>query len=195
MWVDAHPLCDAAHSTLAVVDTQARLAAAMAEHDRARVVSTIGRLIEAAGRLGIPVQVTEQYPQGLGATVPELLTRLPAATRRHPKTGFSCCTAQGFMDDLEHTARKQVVLTGMEAHVCVLQTALDLHVRGHQVFVVEDAVCSRRADHCANGLRRLRDAGLVITNSESVLFEWIRDSRHPDFKAISALVKPGAGGT
>ncbi len=182
------PLCRAEESQLLLVDVQERLAAAMPEAARARMLRAAGLLLEAAARLAIPVHATEQYPQGLGPTVAALAAKLPAA-RTLEKTAFSCCAAEGFADAIAATGRRQVVLAGMETHICVLQTALELHALGYHVFVVEDAVCSRIEAHAANGLQRLRAAGVTVTNSESVLFEWLRDSRHEHFKALSALLK------
>jgi nicotinamidase-related amidase len=105
------------------------------------------------------------------------------------KTSFSCCEAPGFLGTLDRERRPQVVLCGMEGHVCVLQTALELHELGWQVFVVEDAVCSRSPVHQGNALERMRQAGVIATNTESVLFEWLRDASHSQFRAVSALVK------
>jgi len=182
-------LCEAAASRLVVVDVQARLAAAMPPGDRARVLRTTGRLIRAAALLEIPLHVTEQYPAGLGPTEPALAALLPAGTTPVAKTGFSCCAEPAFREAVCAEPRRQVVLTGMEAHVCVLQTALELRDLGLEVHVVEDAVCSRDPAHAANALARLRAEGVVVTNHESVLFEWLRDARHERFKAVSALLK------
>jgi nicotinamidase-related amidase len=109
------------------------------------------------------------------------------------KSGFSCCAAEGFTATLEGLGRSQVVLAGMESHVCVLQTALELKQRGFTVFVAGDAVCARSRQRSENALARLRQAGVVVTHSESVLFEWMRDARHPQFKAVSQLLKDAEG--
>ena len=93
------------------------------------------------------------------------------------------------METVQRSRRKQIILAGMEAHVCVLQTALELHATGLQIFVVEDAVCSRRMKNKINALARLRQAGVIVTNTESVLFEWLRDAGHEHFKTISALIR------
>ncbi|MEJ2436053.1 MAG: isochorismatase family protein [Pseudolabrys sp.] len=106
------------------------------------------------------------------------------------KTAFSCCAAEGFNTALDGAPeRHQIVLTGMETHVCVLQTALELQAAGRQVFVVADAVCSRAKANHKNALRRLASAGVIVANTESMLFEWMRDAKHPQFKAISQLLK------
>lgn len=182
-------LCSAEESQLVSIDIQDRLAGAMPEQERGRVLRYAGVLAEAAGKLKIPVLATEQYPKGLGPTVPPVAEALPSATPMFEKTCFSCGGAEGFLNTLGAGNRRQVVLAGMETHVCVLQTALELHGNGFQVFVVEDAVCSRSAVNHHNALARLRQAGVVVTNTESVLFEWLRDAAHDHFKAVSALIK------
>ena len=182
-------LCDRDHSLLLMVYLQEKLLAAMGADARVEVLATTRRLLRAAAELEVPMLTTEQYPKGLGATIPELKALLPPAARGFEKTCFSCCGADGFPQALP-ADRPQVVLFGIEAHVCILQTALDLQARGRQVFVVEDGTCSRHPGHKANALARLRQVGVTVTNSESVLFEWLRDARHESFKAVSALLKP-----
>lgn len=184
-----HSLCRRDSSALLIVDVQTRLAAAMPAEVRADVLRNTGILIDAAKALGIPIVQTEQYPRGLGATEPELAARLAAQALRLEKTAFSCCGAQGFDAAVCADSRTQWILCGMEAHVCVLQTALELHARGLQVFVVEDAVCSRTEANHANALARLRQAGVVVSTTESVLFEWLGDAGDPQFKALSALIR------
>ena len=182
-------LCDRDRSLLLMVDLQEKLLAAMHADDRVQVLASGKRLLAAATELDVPVLATEQYPKGLGSTDPGLRALLPAAGRSFDKTSFSCCGARGLLQALP-ADRPQVVLFGIEAHVCVLQTALDLSARGRQVFVVEDGTCSRDPGHKHNALARLRQAGITVTNHESVLFEWLRDARHEAFKAVSALLKP-----
>jgi nicotinamidase-related amidase len=182
-------LCSAEHSQLVVVDLQIRLLAAMSEPERAAMVKNTEILLQAAEVLDIPVLYTEQYPKGLGPTVPAIAERMPALARGLEKTGFSCCAADGFSKTLKATGREQVILVGQETHVCVLQTALELMAEGYRVFVVEDAVCSRSTVHKQNALARMREAGGVVTNIESVVFEWLRDAAHPQFKALSKLIR------
>ncbi len=159
----------------------------MPQDARERILRSAGILAQAAGLLDIPVYYSEQYPKGLGATHPELIANLPAGARRFEKTCFSCGGAEGFSP--QTATRRQIVIVGMEAHVCVLQTALDLASGGIEVYVVEDAVCSRNPAHRENAMARLRHAGVVVTNTESVVFEWLIDSRNEHFKAISKLVR------
>ncbi len=185
-----HPnILNADKSLLVIVDLQVKLSAAMPESETKLTTTNTGRLLKAAGILNIPVLLTEQYVKGLGATDPAIALLLPEATPVFDKTGFSCCAAHGFNAALEATQRRQIILTGQEAHVCVLQTALDLLHKGLQVYVVEDAVSSRKPEHKLSALQRMQQQGITITNYESVLFEWLRDASHPDFKTISGLLR------
>lgn len=181
--------CLAAESLLVVVDVQQRLGEAMPGKVLNRVLLNASLLARAAGLLEVPVLQTEQYPRGLGPTHPSVSEALPATTTRIEKLAFSCCGAQAFLDALERQQRRQVVLVGMEAHVCVLQTALDLAAGERQVFVVEDAVCSRRLENYQNALDRLRQSGVLVVSAESVVFEWMAAADHPRFKAIQSLLR------
>lgn len=183
------PLCSVEESTLIIVDMQTRLSAAMPEGERASVLSSSIRLIDAARLLNVPVLLTEQYPEGLGPTEEELTKRLPENIRIFDKTGFSCCSSDGFCKTLDEIRRRQVILFGQEAHVCVLQTTMDLLSRGFQVFVVEDAIISRKTEHKFNAVQRMLQQGATITNHESVLFEWVKNASHPSFKAISTMLR------
>jgi nicotinamidase-related amidase len=179
----------AADSLLMLVDIQERLVAAMTDTDRQRVLRASGIVLQAAVALDIPIVVTRQYPQGLGHTHPELQALLPADVPVFDKTSFSCCGADGMLATLSASRRLQVVLVGMETHVCVLQTAAELQVQGLEVFVAEDAVCSRAESHRQNALARMRQHGISVTNVESVVFEWLKDASHEKFKALSKLVR------
>ncbi|MEE2767551.1 MAG: hydrolase [Pseudomonadota bacterium] len=182
-------LCEASDSALIVIDIQPILTTAMPDDDAQQMLANAESLLQACDALQIPVLMTEQYPKGLGETEPSLLDKLPSSAERFDKTGFSCCAAEGFMESLEQTGRKQVVLVGQEAHVCVLQTAVELTQAGYAVFVAEDSVCSRKQEHRFFALERMREADVTISNYESVLFEWLRDSRHPNFKELSQLIR------
>ncbi len=185
-----HPnLLDVDNSILVVVDIQSKLLAAMQENDAADMVKNASRLLDAAKILDVPVLLTEQYPKGLGPTAREIIEHLPPAARVFEKTGFSCCAADGFNQAMAASSRQQVILIGQEAHVCVLQTALELLHQGFQVYAVEDGLCSRLAAHKLNALRRMQRCGATIVCYESVLFEWLKDARHADFKKISSLLR------
>lgn len=182
-------LCDSADSVLVLTDIQTRLAVAMPEEARRAVLHQASVLLQAAKLLDVPVLVSEQYPKGLGKLMPSLAHYLPANTPFFEKTCFSLTGIKGFQTTLKKLKRSQLILIGMETHVCILQSALQLKTAGRQVFVVEDAVCSRNIGHHQNALGRLRAGGVVITNAESVLFEWLRDARHEHFKNISTLIR------
>ena len=185
-----HPnLCTAENSLLLIVDVQTSLIAAIPQATAENMLTCSARLVKSADLLKIPILLTEQYPKGLGTTDAKLTSVLPKTTRNFEKTGFSCCAANDFDSALENSHRKQIILAGMEAHVCILQTALELFARGYQVYVVEDAVCSRKAEHKSWALRRMQQLGITITNHESVLFEWLKDASHPDFRFISSLLR------
>ncbi|MCC6715381.1 MAG: hydrolase [Gammaproteobacteria bacterium] len=181
--------CNQATSRLVVIDIQEKLGAAMPEKVLGRVVRNVNLLLTAADRLGVPVTVSEQYPKGLGPTDARVAAAIPPSAHRFEKTCFSCADAEGFSAVIGDARRRQVILAGMESHVCVLQTAMDLLAAGFQPFVIEDAVCSRRLENYQNALQRLRRAGVVIATAESVVFEWLRDARHGHFKALSAMVR------
>lgn len=181
-------LCHPDASQLLLIDIQERLAAAMPDKVLQQVTRNSGILSQAASLLNIPIRVTRQYPKGLGEVVEELKPLLEGASC-HDKTSFSCCSAEGIEQSLSLEHGHQVIISGMESHVCVLQTALELHDKGFEVFVVEDAVCSRNKLNHRNALQRMAQAGIVITNTESVVLEWLRDARHEHFKTISGLIK------
>ena len=157
-------LLSAANSLLIIVDIQTKLAAIMPENEAQLMTANTGILLEAAGLLSIPVLLTEQYPKGLGATYASIVPKLPETSQVFEKTGFSCCLAEGFCDTLESSGRKQIILAGLEAHVCVLQTALELRHTGYQVYVVEDAICSRKAEHKFYSLQRMEQQGISVIN-------------------------------
>ncbi|HEY5604387.1 MAG TPA: hydrolase [Gammaproteobacteria bacterium] len=180
-------LADASRSQLLVIDVQTRLAPVMS--DRKTLLRNCERLLKAANLLAVPVTVTEQYPKGLGRTEPSLLHALPAGLTPVEKTCFSCCGASGFEASVPSMENRQFILCGIESHVCVLQTAMDLLDRNHQVFVAADAIDSRSREHKQLALGRMQQAGAIITTTESVLFEWLRDAKHEQFKTISALLR------
>lgn len=173
---------------LVVVDVQEKLVSAMPNGVKERVIERINVLLTAAKSLSVPVMVTEQYPKGLGPTESELIKQFPGDAVVVEKTTFSATGIPEFVQKLEQTGRKQVVLVGMETHICVLQTALALQAQGFQVFVVEDAVSSRSKANQYNALQRLRGAGVIVSNVESVIFEWLGDSSQETFKKLAPLI-------
>jgi nicotinamidase-related amidase len=176
-------------SVLVVIDVQDKLLVKIPTAKT--LVQNAAFLLDVAALLGIPTRATEQYPKGLGPTTAELARRL---TQPLPaKTAFSCCGAGTFLEELEMLRRPNVVLVGMETHVCVAQTALDLLQAGLHVFLPVDALAARGAIDHDTALRRLEQAGAVPTTTEAVAFEWMGDAAHPQFKAVSKLVIDRAG--
>lgn len=179
-------LLDAAASALIVIDIQERLAAAMREPEHP--VRQTAILLQAAAALAVPVLASLQYPQGLGPLVAPLAALVPAASRVE-KIHFSALAEPAFAGRFRALGRQQAVLAGMEAHVCVLQTALDLLAQRFQVFVVADAVATRAAASHALALARLRQAGAVVVTTEMVVFEWLARADHPEFRPLSRLIR------
>ncbi|MGD2081636.1 MAG: hydrolase [Chromatiales bacterium] len=183
-------LCNSRASQLLVVDVQERLCNAMPQECLAAALKNTTRLLDAANALEIPVIITEQYPEGLGATLPEVGSHLPPGVAPIEKTSFSCCSAPGFEGRLvKQEERHQVILVGIETHICILQTAAGLQHWGYRVFVAADTVCSRSPAIRENALHRMRQGGIIVTNTESVVFEWMGDARHPKFKDISRMFR------
>lgn len=180
---------DPRNTVLLVVDVQEKLCGAMPPAARAAVEANARILIEGAKLLGLPVFVSEQYPRGLGPTLASLTAALPAGVRPFEKATFSCAQVPSFVEALAATGRRQLVLCGMETHVCVFQTARELARGGVDVHVASDAVCSRTEANRATGLSLLERAGATLSSTEAVLFDLLGSAANPAFKAISALVK------
>jgi nicotinamidase-related amidase len=173
-------------SLLVIVDIQERLAVAMTEKER--VFTNSLHLIESAKLLGVPLLITEQYPKGLGPTVPEVRNAVQTYAPIE-KITFSCCGEKFFMEAVQETEKKQIILVGMETHVCVLQTCIDLLQNGYFVHVVSDAICSRTKQNYKTAIECMRDAGAVITCTETVLFQLLVKAGTEEFKAISKRIK------
>jgi len=139
--------------------------------------------------LEVPVIVTEQYPKGLGRTAPEISDALPDGVEIAEKTAFSSCGSQAFLDKLNETGAKQIVICGIETHICVNQTAHDLLEKGFEVHILQDCVSSRFEYNKKIGLQKMKINGVIPTSVEMSLFELMRDSRHEQFKAIQKLIK------
>jgi nicotinamidase-related amidase len=177
-------LCPA-ESSLLVIDVQERLLPAIPSTPR--LLLNIKFLLDVARLLDVPPLVTEQYPSGLGSTAVELLERLPA--ERPAKLDFSCCGVPDMVARLRYGGRSTVVLCGIETHVCVLQTALDLLAAGLKVAVAADAVAGRLALDHELALRRMERDGALLTTCETIAFEWLGTAAAPQFKAISGLIR------
>ena len=173
------------HSGLIVVDLQEPFVRAVV--DGGAIVGAARLLLESAAILGIPVLATTQYAERLGPVVPEVAELLP----QEPidKLAFSCCGSAAFLESLNKTHRRVWVLCGVETHICVSQTAHDLLHRGHRAHVVADAVSSRTTANREFGLRKMSEAGIVLTSAEAVIYEWLGEAGTPEFKEILKLVR------
>ena len=183
-----HPnLLDIGKTALVVVDIQDAFRNVMP--DFAVIASRASVAVRGFQILGVPVIVTEQYPKGLGHTAEEIQLVLPDGFEVFEKTAFSSCGAESFLVELDELGVKQVVLCGLETHVCVNQTAHDLLDRGFQVHLLIDCVCSRFDINKTAGLAKMQASGVVTSSIEMALFELMRDAKHEQFKEIQALIK------
>jgi nicotinamidase-related amidase len=171
-------------TALLVVDAQEKLLAVVPE--RARIEWNIRRLLDAAAALGVPTAATEQYPEKLGATAAELQRRVGGV---RGKLSFSACACGEIIDGWKNDSRFRVLVCGIETHVCVMQTALDLAAAGFEPYVAVDAVGARHAVDHETALRRMEHAGVILTTTETAMFEWCQVAGTPEFKTISALAK------
>jgi nicotinamidase-related amidase len=184
-------LISAARCQLMVIDLQEKLLPAMLDWED--ILHKTEAIVASAIELGVPLLVSEQYPQGLGPTVKSVADLVRKTTTADAKVEFSCMAnaaiAKKALEKATEGKRDQFVILGIEAHVCVLQTALDLIARGVQVFVVADAIGSRKPRDYQLGLERMRQEGVRIVSSEMLLFEWVGKAGTESFKAISQRVK------
>jgi len=185
MSVDKYIL-DKNNAALLIIDIQERLAVVMDRKEQ--VVKNTLHLVELEKIQKFPIVVTEQYPKGLGKTVPEIQSALPLYLP-FEKISFNCCGDAFFNEHMKRLGKKQVIVAGMETHICVLQTCLGLLKGGYDVHLVADAVCSRTKANWRSGLELIRDAGGVLTNTETVLFQLLGVAGTPEFKAISNRIK------
>lgn len=177
-------------AVLLVVDVQERLVPAIHKELYPRSLKNMQIMIEAAGTLGLPIVLTEQYPKGLGRTVPEVLKALEGkGCRLFEKLSFSCARDEGFLAAISGLNRRQVIIVGMETHVCVYQTSVDLRRAGYSLFILDDAVSSRFLHNYQSGLQALRDAGCTVVSTETAIFELLKVAATPEFKLVSSLIK------
>lgn len=181
-------LLDRHRSTLLIIDVQEKLLPVIDGAEN--ITRNVSFLMDVASLLDVPVFVSEQYPKGLGNSVPEIANH-EASKQTAAKIRFSAaeCFLNSDVAKQATSTNHQVVITGIEAHICVLQTAFDLISQGYRVFVVEDAVSSRDPADASNAFRRIRDAGGTVCVAESVAFEWCEQAGSDEFKAISRLVR------
>lgn len=170
---------------LLVVDIQERLMPVL--HQAETFIAASRRMIEGAQLLELPMIVTEQYPKGLGCTINDIKLVCKDAPV-YEKTQFSACIPE-IQAALKEQQIKNIILIGCETHICILQTALDLRAQGYQVYLPQDCLTSRALDNKNNGLAQAEQAGAIISNVESLLFQILHDAKHPQFKAISKLIQ------
>src|SRR5512134_970923 len=174
-------LLDKDNTTLLIIDIQERLAVVMKQKDQ--VTRNVLHLVELAKMQNIPIVVTEQYPKGLGRTLPGIASALPAHILVE-KVSFNCCGEASFNEQIKRLGKKKLIVTGMETHICVLQTSIGLLAEGYHVHLVSDAVCSRTKENWRSGLEFVRDAGGAITNTETALFQLLGAAGTQEFKTI-----------
>ena len=185
-----HPMALArAQSALVVIDVQERLFPAMDSEHREEVMRNLKVLAAAAQRLELPTLATEQYPKGLGHTLPEMKAALPAGIEPIEKVAFSCCAVESFRNRLAASGKRQILLGGIEAHVCVLMSALDLLAAGYAVHVVADAVTSRTQANWRLAMDYLRQAGAVVTTTETALFQLLGQADSDAFRELARLIR------
>tara|TARA_R110002049_G_scaffold72490_1_gene187015 strand:+ start:131398 stop:132081 length:684 start_codon:yes stop_codon:yes gene_type:complete len=179
---------DVRRSALLVIDLQEKLVPVVPSGEP--VVRQTCRLMKAAEQLQVPVAATVQYPKGLGPLVPAIASLLDERQiEAEEKLDFSAAVCRGSLDEWCDSGRDQIVVVGIETHVCVVQTVLDLLAEGLRVFVVAEAVAARHGRDHETALDRMRDSGATVIAAESVMFEWLSTADHPSFKTISGLVK------
>jgi nicotinamidase-related amidase len=179
---------DRKKTALLVIDVQEKLFPVMDEKVYGKVKKNIINLVKGANKLNVPVFYTQQYTKGLGETDPDIKAELKEATF-YEKTSFSCCGEESFSDDFLERDFESVIIVGMETHICVLQTVVDLVTAGFAVHVAADAVCSRDKFNWKFGLEFMKDAGGIITVTEIALFQLLGKAGTENFKYISKLVK------
>jgi len=175
---------------LLVVDVQERLVPAIHKDLYPIALRNMQIMIEAAGTLGLPILLTEQYPKGLGPTVKEILLPLEGKSfKRIEKVTFSCARDEAFLQAVAAANRRQILIIGMETHVCVYQTSVDLTRAGYSVFVLDDAVSSRYMHNYQSALQALRDAGCTVFSTETAVFQLLKVAATPEFKKVSSLIR------
>jgi nicotinamidase-related amidase len=188
--VPPHPMALARdQSALVVIDVQERLFPAMDADHREEVMRNLKVLAATAQRLELPTLATEQYPKGLGHTLPEMKAALPAGLEPMEKVAFSCWAVESFRTRLAASGKRQILLGGIEAHVCVLMSALDLLAAGFAVHVVADAVTSRTQANWRLAMDYLRQAGAVVTTTETALFQLLGQADSDAFRELARLIR------
>jgi len=179
-------MLDVERTVLLVIDVQEKLSRVICQKEE--LVDNLQKLIRGIKVLNVPILVTEQYPQGLGRTIPEI-AQLLTNIKPLSKTSFSCCADEDLLKKLEALSRKQVLISGIESHVCVYQTVSDLISLGYEAYVVTDTISSRTPENREIGFKLMSQLGAILTSTETVLFELLKVAKGERFKDISKIVK------
>ncbi len=179
-------MLSAQDSLVIIIDIQEKLVASLNKH---KAVNNAVKVVNAASLLDIPILVTEQYPKGLGSTVPPLKAYLSENSQTVEKTYFNLLLEEGLKEKIKSYGKKQIVILGIETHICVYQTACALVEEGYEVYAIKDACASRDKENFKQGIEAMRDNGVKISSVEITLFEWLKGSKHPKFKEVQALIK------
>jgi nicotinamidase-related amidase len=183
-----HPnILELSRSALLIIDMQEAFRANMKRFNK--FAKRIAIAARGANELGLPIIVTEQYPKGLGPTAAEIIEVLPNETEILVKTSFSSCGAEQFLDKLREKEIKQVIVAGIEAHICVNQTVYDLLANNFQVHLLTDCITSRKKSDRKMALQKMQSSGAILSSVEMAHFELMRDAKHEKFKAIQGLIK------
>ena len=174
-------------SLLLIINVQEKLITV--QYEKEKIAKNTAILAEAAKILNIPVVLSEQYPKGLGSTIEEVKAKLPENAVFFEKTSFNCCCESGFNELISSFGKKQILVCGMESHICVHQTVFHLLAQNYEVILIQDAIGSRKEYEYKLGIKRMISEGAIPSCSEMALFEFLRGAKHPEFKAIQGLIK------
>lgn len=175
------------NSLLLIIDIQDKLVKAANNNDN--MITNAAIMSEASNILSIPTIITEQYPKGLGNTIPTVKNKLTFDAKYFEKTSFSAIDNPEILNSIKDTNRKQIMIMGIETHICVSQTALALASQGYDIYIIEDACSSRSEYQHLAGINRMRDNNISIITTEIALFELLKDAKHPNFKEVQSLIK------
>lgn len=180
-------MLDIENSVVVLIDIQERLVGMLNKHEP--IVKATSKLADAASIMNIPLILTEQYPKGLGSTIADVVSATDDGISIIEKTSFSAMLTTEFADKIKNLGKKNIIIGGIETHICVYQTVLDLLNEGFNVVVAKDACASRSTDCFKTGLELMKDAGAKLSNVETILFELLKTSKNPYFKPVQALIK------
>ena len=174
-------------SVLVIIDVQERLFPSIDERYKERIISSLKKLIGSAKALGIPIIYTEQYPKGLGKTIPEISALLDSEPIE--KTSFSCFGSEEFKDAIAESMARYLIIAGIESHICVNQTAFDAMELGYTPILVEDATGTRNPSDHETAMEKMRSNGILVESAEMIIYEWLESAKNRKFKEILEIIK------